>query len=164
MEDHFRHAHLFLWIGLNHHTRCRVHSGAHLFFYYASSFSTEASGIRHQHGSGSDAAHPGQRSNFCAGCHVNSQRKQCHFLRTAPYFCVREVCVSTLPIMRQHTAACTRWSNNSFSRSTRRSLLRSRFSRTIDKNRLFIVRSQQMSALRYTQSCQQLIHGKRLVR
>ena len=42
-----------------------------------------ASGIRHQHGSGSDAAHPGIVPVFCAGMPCKHARMQCHF----PAYC-----------------------------------------------------------------------------
>ena len=46
-------------------------------------FLRAASGIRHQHGSGSDAAHPGIVPIFCAGMPCKRARKQCHF----PAYC-----------------------------------------------------------------------------
>ena len=104
---------------------------------------------------------------FAQGCHINTQGGNVIFLRTAPYF-LREGGMRQhfAHIMRQHTqqfvldggqmqfilaqpdAACREVD----------------LQRTIDKNRtIYAVRSQQIqSALRYTQSCQQLIHGKRL--
>ena len=53
--------------------------GAPCFFTMLHRFPHEASGIRHQHGSGSDAAHPGIVPIFCAGMPYKHARKQCHF-------------------------------------------------------------------------------------
>ena len=47
-------------------------------------FLRAASGIRHQHGSESDAAHPGIVPIFCAGMPCKLARKQCHFLAYCP--------------------------------------------------------------------------------
>ena len=54
-----------------------------LFFTMLHRFLRAASGIRHQHGSGSDAAHPGIVPIFCAGMPCKLARKQCHF----PAYC-----------------------------------------------------------------------------
>ena len=63
---------------------CRVRpQGAPCFFTMLHRFPHEASGIRHQHGSGSDAAHPGIVPIFCAGMPCKLARKQCHF----PAYC-----------------------------------------------------------------------------
>ena len=60
------------------------YSGAHpVFFTMIHHFPRAASGIRHQHGSGSDAAHPGIVPIFCAGMPCKLARKQCHF----PAYC-----------------------------------------------------------------------------
>ena len=60
------------------------YSGAHpVFFTMLHHFLHAASGIRHQHGSGSDAAHPGIVPIFCAGMPCKLARKQCHF----PAYC-----------------------------------------------------------------------------
>ena len=53
------------------------------FFTMLHRFLRAASGIRHQHGSGSDAAHPGIVPIFCAGMPCKLARKQCHF----PAYC-----------------------------------------------------------------------------
>ena len=53
------------------------------FFTMLHHFLRAASGIRHQHGSGSDAAHPGIVPIFCAGMPCKLARKQCHF----PAYC-----------------------------------------------------------------------------
>ena len=53
------------------------------FFFMLHRFLRAASGIRHQHGSGSDAAHPGIVPIFCAGTPCKRARKQCHF----PAYC-----------------------------------------------------------------------------
>ena len=53
------------------------------FFTMLHHFPRAASGIRHQHGSGSDAAHPGIVPIFCAGMPCKHARKQCHF----PAYC-----------------------------------------------------------------------------
>ena len=60
-----------------------VRVGAPCFFTMLHRFPHEASGIRHQHGSGSDAAHPGIVPIFCAGMPCKLARKQCHF----PAYC-----------------------------------------------------------------------------
>ena len=54
-----------------------------VFFTMIHHFPRAASGIRHQHGSGSDAAHPGIVPIFCAGMPCKLARKQCHF----PAYC-----------------------------------------------------------------------------
>ena len=54
-----------------------------VFFTMLHHFLRAASGIRHQHGSGSDAAHPGIVPIFCAGMPCKLARKQCHF----PAYC-----------------------------------------------------------------------------
>ena len=60
------------------------YSGAHpVFFTMLHHFLHAASGIRHQHGSESDAAHPGIVPIFCAGMPCKLARKQCHF----PAYC-----------------------------------------------------------------------------
>ncbi len=82
------------------------YSGAHPVFFFTMlhHFLRAASGIRHQHGSESDAAHPGIVPIFAQGCHVNSQGSNVIFLRTAPYF-LREGGMRQhfAHIMRQHT-------------------------------------------------------------
>ena len=68
---------------------CRVRpQGAPCFFTMLHRFPHEASGIRHQHGSGSDAAHPGIVPIFCAGMPYKHARKQCHFPAYFPIFAV----------------------------------------------------------------------------
>ena len=57
--------------------------GRTLFFTMLHHFLRAASGIRHQHGSGSDAAHPGIVPIFCAGMPCKLARRQCHF----PAYC-----------------------------------------------------------------------------
>ena len=57
--------------------------GRTLFFTMLHHFLRAASGIRHQHGSGSDAARPGIVPIFCAGMPCKLARKQCHF----PAYC-----------------------------------------------------------------------------
>lgn len=57
--------------------------GHTLFFTTLHRFLRAASGIRHQHGSGSDAAHPGIVPVFCAGTPYKHARRQCHF----PAYC-----------------------------------------------------------------------------
>ena len=57
--------------------------GAPCFFTMLHHFPRAASGIRHQHESGSDAAHPGIVPIFCAGMPCKLARKQCHF----PAYC-----------------------------------------------------------------------------
>ena len=60
------------------------YSGAHpVFFTMLHHFLHAASGIRHQHGSGSNAAHPGFVPIFCAGMPCKLAGKQCHF----PAYC-----------------------------------------------------------------------------
>ena len=63
--------------------RVRPIRGAPCFFTMLHHFLRAASGIRHQHGSGSDAAHPGIAPIFCAGMPYKLARKQCHF----PAYC-----------------------------------------------------------------------------
>ena len=62
---------------------CVLFRGAPCFFTMLHHFLRAASGIRHQHGSGSDAAHPGIVPIFCAGMPCKLARKQCHF----PAYC-----------------------------------------------------------------------------
>ena len=62
---------------------CVLFRGAPCFFTMLHHFLRAASGIRHQHGSGSDAAHPGIVPIFCAGMPYKHARKQCHF----PAYC-----------------------------------------------------------------------------
>ena len=65
------------------------YSGAHpVFFTMLHRFPHEASGIRHQHGSGSDAAHPGIVPVFCAGLPYKHAGRQCHFPACFPIFAV----------------------------------------------------------------------------
>ena len=54
-----------------------------VFFTMLHHFPREASGILHQHESGSDAAHPGIVPIFCAGMPCKLARRQCHF----PAYC-----------------------------------------------------------------------------
>ena len=54
-----------------------------VFFTMIHHFPRAASGILHQHESGSDAAHPGIVPIFCAGMPCKLARKQCHF----PAYC-----------------------------------------------------------------------------
>ena len=63
----------------------RVRPGGRTLFFFTMlhHFLRAASGIRHQHGSGSDAAHPGIVPIFCAGMPCKLARKQCHF----PAYC-----------------------------------------------------------------------------
>ena len=58
---------------------------AHPVFFFTTlhHFLRAASGIQHQHGSESDAAHPGIVPIFCAGMPCKLARKQCHF----PAYC-----------------------------------------------------------------------------
>ena len=58
------------------------------FFTMLHHFLRAASGIRHQHGSGSDAAHPGIVPIFCAGMPCKLARKQCHFPAYCPILSV----------------------------------------------------------------------------
>ena len=58
-------------------------AGRALFFTMLHHFPREASGILHQHESGSDAAHPGIVPVFCAGMPYKHARRQCHF----PAYC-----------------------------------------------------------------------------
>ena len=60
-----------------------VRVDAPCFFTMLHRFLRAASDIRHQHGSGSDAAHPGIVPIFCAGMPCKLARKQCHF----PAYC-----------------------------------------------------------------------------
>ena len=62
---------------------CVLFRDAPCFFTMLHHFLRAASGIRHQHGSGSDAAHPGIVPIFCAGMPCKLARKQCHF----PAYC-----------------------------------------------------------------------------
>ena len=62
---------------------CVLFGGAPCFFTMIHHFPCAASGILHQHGSGSDAAHPGSVPIFCAGMPCKLARKQCHF----PAYC-----------------------------------------------------------------------------
>ena len=63
----------------------RVRPGGRTLFFFTMlhRFLRAASGIRHQHGSESDAAHPGIVPIFCAGMPCKLARKQCHF----PAYC-----------------------------------------------------------------------------
>ena len=67
---------------------CVLFGGAPCFFTMLHRFLRAASGIRHQHGSGSDAAHPGIVPIFCAGMPYKHARKQCHFPACFPIFAV----------------------------------------------------------------------------
>ena len=60
-----------------------VRVDAPCFFTMLHHFLRAASGIRHQHGSESDAAHPGIVPIFCVGMPCKLARKQCHF----PAYC-----------------------------------------------------------------------------
>ena len=62
---------------------CVLFRDAPCFFTMLHRFLRAASGIRHQHGSGSDAAHPGIVPIFCAGMPCKHARRQCHF----PAYC-----------------------------------------------------------------------------
>ena len=62
---------------------CVLFKGAPCFFTMLHHFLRAASGIRRQHGSGSDAAHPGIVPIFCAGMPCKLARKRCHF----PAYC-----------------------------------------------------------------------------
>ena len=62
---------------------CVLFGGTPCFFTMIHHFPRAASGILHQHGSGSDAAHPGIVPIFCAGMPCKLARKQCHF----PAYC-----------------------------------------------------------------------------
>ena len=64
----------------------RVRPGGRTLFFFTMlhRFLRAASGIRHQHGSESDAAHPGIVPIFCAGMPCKLARKQCHFLAYCP--------------------------------------------------------------------------------
>ena len=73
-----------LYISLSYVGFGRVRPGGRtLFFTMLHRFLRAASGIRHQHGFGSDAAHPGIVPIFCAGMPCKLARKQCHF----PAYC-----------------------------------------------------------------------------
>ena len=63
--------------------RVRPIQGRTLFFAMLHHFPRAASGILRQHGSGSDAAHPGIVPAFCAGTPYKHARRQCHF----PAYC-----------------------------------------------------------------------------
>ena len=63
--------------------RVRPIQGRTLFFTMLHHFPRAASGILRQHGSGSDAAHPGIVPVFCAGMPYKHARRQCHF----PAYC-----------------------------------------------------------------------------
>ena len=78
-----------LYISLSSVAFGRVRLGGRtLFFTMLHHFLRAASGIRHQHGSGSDAAHPGIVPIFCAGMPYKHARKQCHFPACFPIFAV----------------------------------------------------------------------------
>ncbi len=62
---------------------CVLFRGTPCFFTMLHRFLRAASGIRHQHGSESDAAHPGIVPIFCAEMPCKLARKQCHF----PAYC-----------------------------------------------------------------------------
>ena len=62
---------------------CVLFRDAPCLFTMIHHFPRAASGIRHQHESGSDAAHPGIVPIFCAGMPCKLARKQCHF----PAYC-----------------------------------------------------------------------------
>ena len=74
-----------LYISLSYvdFSECVLFRGAPCFFTMLHHFLRAASGIRHQHGSGSDAAHPGIVPVFCAGTPYKHVRMQCHF----PAYC-----------------------------------------------------------------------------
>ena len=63
--------------------RVRPIQGRTLFFTMIHRFLRAASDIRHQHGSGSGAAHPGIVPIFCAGTPYKHAKRQCHF----PAYC-----------------------------------------------------------------------------
>ena len=63
--------------------RVRPIQGRTLFLAMLHHFPRAASGILRQHGSGSDAAHPGIVPVFCAGMPYKHARMQCHF----PAYC-----------------------------------------------------------------------------
>ena len=63
--------------------RVRPIQGRILFFTMLHHFLRAASGILRQHGSGSDAAHPGIAPIFCAGMPCKHAKRQCHF----PAYC-----------------------------------------------------------------------------
>ena len=67
---------------------CVLFGGAPCFFTMLHRFPHEASGIRHQHGSGSDAAHSGIVPVFCAGLPYKHARRQYHFPAYFPIFAV----------------------------------------------------------------------------
>ena len=62
---------------------CVLFRGAPCFLIKLRHSLLAASDIRHQHGSGSDAAHPGIVPAFCAGMPCKLARKQCRF----PAYC-----------------------------------------------------------------------------
>ena len=62
---------------------CVLFRGAPCFFTMLHHFPRAASGIRHQHESGSNAAHPGIVPIFCAGTPYKHAKRQCHF----PAYC-----------------------------------------------------------------------------
>ena len=66
--------------------RVRPTQGRALFFTMLHRFLRAASGIRHQHGSGSDAVHPGIVPIFCAGTPYKHAKRQCHFPAYCPIF------------------------------------------------------------------------------
>ena len=68
--------------------RVRSIRGAPCFFTMLHRFPHEASGIRHQHGSESDAAHSGIVPVFCAGLPYKHARRQYHFPACFPIFAV----------------------------------------------------------------------------
>ena len=104
---------------------------------------------------------------FAQGCHINTQGSNVIFLRASPYLlcdgCMRQ---HLAHIMRQHTQQFVLDGGQMHFILTQpdAACREVDLQRTIDKNRtVYAVRSQQIqSALRYTQSCQQLVHGKRL--
>ena len=62
---------------------CVLFGGVPCFFTMLHHFPRATSGIRHQHESGSNAAHPGIVPIFCAGMPCKLARMQCHF----PAYC-----------------------------------------------------------------------------
>ena len=62
---------------------CVLFRGAPCFFTMLHHFPRAASDTPRQHGSGSDAAHPGIVPAFCAGMPYKHARRQCHF----PAYC-----------------------------------------------------------------------------
>ena len=146
---------------------CRVRpQGAPCFFYYASSFSTRSIRYPTPTWVWIRCGASGHRSKFFAqGCHINTQGGNVIFLRASPYLlcdgCMRQ---HLAHIMRQHTQQFVLDGGQMQFILTQPDAPGREvdFQRTIDKNRaVYAVRSQQIqSALRYTQSCQQLVHGK----